>query len=148
MMRSTYLNLANPTVLIVFFLAIIVLEGCKVKPKVEEPSAIDTVQMPQVMPDMNYENIRNQVIAKVEKKINDYSYHKVSDINVEINEAYATASCPVKETFKYIDVSGILREEVKDKVYTLEIFFKKYEEFEIIKVELWDEGNRTKKILE
>lgn len=81
------------------------------------------------------EKIRKQLISKFENKVQRLGYAKVSSISIgDLNGNYATLNCPVKK-------GG-------DKVYTLVIFFKKYTEFEIIRVELWDEGNMTKMQLE
>ena len=81
------------------------------------------------------EKVHNQLISTFENKVQSLGYTKVSSISVgDLNGNYATLHCPVKK-------GG-------SKVYSLVIFFKKYTDFEIIKVELWDEGNMTKMQLE
>lgn len=81
------------------------------------------------------DNLRNQLIRKFEVKMLKLGFKKVSSIRIGVlNSEYATLFCPVKR-------GG-------DKVYSLTIFFKKYTDFEIIKVELFDEGNMTKMQLE
>lgn len=75
-----------------------------------------------------------QVTNKSEKKIEKLGYSLIGNVSAECTEAYATTSSSVK-------IGG-------DKVYTLKIYFKKIQEYEIIRIDLWDEGSMTKRQIE
>lgn len=83
----------------------------------------------------NFQEGIKQVTKKSEEKIRKLGYSMVDGVNVDqCTNEYGTTSTPVK-------IGG-------DKVYTLTIYFKKFQEYEIIRIDLWDEGSMTKRQIE
>ena len=97
-----------------------------------------------------FKAIEVEVVPKSEKTIEKLGYTRISSVGLDrnSNEYNAQTSCPVKKTTFVIGEDGAYKEGVEDKAYMMYIFFTKYEEYEIVKVELLDTGNGYVQILE
>lgn len=90
-----------------------------------------------------------QLTPRVESKIQNLGYKEVGSVYFEsFTDNNAKASCPVQKTTINVSSNGTVSSGSEDKTYLMKIYFKKYSDYEIVKVELWDEGNSTYQILE
>lgn len=95
------------------------------------------------------EEKETQLRPRVQSKIQDLGYNEVGSIYfTSLTEENAIATCPVQKTTLNISNNGTISSGSEDKTYVIKIYFKKYSNYEIVKVELWDEGNQTYRIIE
>ena len=83
-----------------------------------------------------------QIKTKARTKINDLSYSIVKEIRVTSDGTSGQAEYAVKK-LSYMYQNGEYKQGTESKVYEITVRFKKYGEFEIIDVELFDRGNLT-----
>lgn len=89
---------------------------------------------------------REQVERKVKTKIEKLGYKAVSPSQITMYQDVANTHTPVKKVkhnFRYDEKTETITNlsTVEDKVFVLDIRFKKYSEYEITNVRLVDEGN-------
>lgn len=91
---------------------------------------------------LKYDTEYAQVKKKVETKISKLSYKAIESPRIILFQGGAETHTAVKKsTPRYNSVTNTFSEELGDKVFTLDIQFKKYTEYEIASVRLVDESN-------
>jgi hypothetical protein len=105
--------------------------------KTEEQIAAENLQ---------YEKDEAEVKSKIENKLSKLNYKAISSPHIRLFQGGAETYTPVKKVtnnFEYDAESNTITnsEELGDKVFSMEILFKKYSEYEITSVRLIDEAN-------
>jgi hypothetical protein len=92
-----------------------------------------------------------EISSKVYEKIEKLGYKAIQTGSFEFSQysAEVITKTPVKKTtLNYDSFTNTIQHGLEDKVYTMEIKFRKYNNYEITGVRLIDEGNNTYKNLE
>ena len=94
---------------------------------------------------------KTKISSKVYEKIEKLGYKAIQTGSFEFSQysAEVITKTPVKKTtLNYDSFTNTIQHGLEDKVYTMEIKFRKYNNYEITGVRLIDEGNNTYKNLE